>query len=147
MRANPAVCVEWDDVTRFDLWASAVAFGRHEELPPPPRNVEGGIPGRSNDRADLTEEEREWLRATDLLRRHITWWQPGGAAFAARNHHDPAEPFRALYYRIRVDQMTGHRATPDSLPAPSPPRVAAGRFRRAVRRLAAAFSWRSEPSE
>lgn len=142
MRANPRVCVEWDEVARYDQWASVVAFGRYEELPPPARAVNGGMPGRTADRPHPTEEEREWLRATELLRAHTTWWQPGGAVFAARNHHDPAEPFQALYYRIRLDRMTGHRATPDAYASPLPPKVAAGRFRRAVRGLSAAFSRR-----
>jgi nitroimidazol reductase NimA-like FMN-containing flavoprotein (pyridoxamine 5'-phosphate oxidase superfamily) len=126
MRANPRVCVEWDEYAQYDRWTSVVAFGRYEELQPPPRGVECGIPGRRADQADPSEEQREWLRATDLLRRQTTWWQPGGAAFEARNRHDPAEPFRALYYRIRVERLTGRRATPGHLLRPWPRRARAG---------------------
>jgi len=118
MRVNPQVCVEWDEVARHDRWVSVVVFGRYEELPSPARGAESRLPERAADQPDPSEEEREWLRATGLLRRHATWWQPGGAAFAARNHPDPAEPFQALYYRIRIDRLTGHRAAPD---APEPP--------------------------
>ena len=49
MRANPHVCVEWDEVEEYDRWVSVIVFGRYEELsdaaprpprgaPPPPRN-------------------------------------------------------------------------------------------------------------
>ena len=33
MRANPLVCVEWDEVTSFDHWISVIVYGRYEELP------------------------------------------------------------------------------------------------------------------
>jgi nitroimidazol reductase NimA-like FMN-containing flavoprotein (pyridoxamine 5'-phosphate oxidase superfamily) len=146
MRANPQVCVEWDEINRYDQWASVVAFGRYEELPPPPRAIGGGVPGRTADQPYRTEEEREWLRATDLLRRHATWWQPGGAAFAARKHREQAEPFQALYYRIRVERLTGHRATPDKPTFTTPGGPLAGRFRRTVDWLAEVFSRREGPS-
>ena len=142
MRANPRVCVEWDEVTRYDRWASVIAFGRYEELPPPPRTVEGEIPRRTADQSSRTEEEREWLRATELLRAHATWWQPGGAVYASRAHRDSAEPFQALYYRIRIERLTGHRATPDEPALTISGQPLAGLFQRTVHRLAAVFSRR-----
>jgi nitroimidazol reductase NimA-like FMN-containing flavoprotein (pyridoxamine 5'-phosphate oxidase superfamily) len=33
MRANPLVCVEFDEVTTDDRWVSVIVFGRYEELP------------------------------------------------------------------------------------------------------------------
>ena len=32
MRANPRVCVEWDEVEEYDRWVSVIVFGRYEEL-------------------------------------------------------------------------------------------------------------------
>jgi nitroimidazol reductase NimA-like FMN-containing flavoprotein (pyridoxamine 5'-phosphate oxidase superfamily) len=146
MRANPRVCVEWDEVTQYDRWASVIAFGRYEELPPPPGGGEGGIPGRTADQPHRTEEERDWRRATELLRAHSTWWQPGGAVYAARAHRDRSEPFRALYYRIRVERLTGHRATPDVPVLTTPAQGRTGRLRRALDGLAAVFSRRADRS-
>jgi nitroimidazol reductase NimA-like FMN-containing flavoprotein (pyridoxamine 5'-phosphate oxidase superfamily) len=146
MRANPRVCVEWDEVTRYDQWASVVVVGRYEELPPPPRGGGEGMPGRTADQSHRTEEEREWLHATDLLRAHATWWQPGGAVYASRVHRGSADPFRVLYYRIRVERLTGHRATGDKSTFTSPGRPHEGRFRRTIHRLAEVFSRRAGPS-
>ena len=141
MRANPRVCVEWDEVADYDRWACVIAFGRYEELRPPAGGDSGTrLPERAADQPGPTEEDREWLRATELLRQHMTWWQPGGAVFAAREHRDSTEPFRALYYRIRVERVTGHRAVP-AAPPPSPDGGAnGGRLRRALRGLAGVFS-------
>ena len=50
------------------------------------------------------------------MQQHVNWWQVGYAAFAAR---DGAEPFKAVYYRIRIEKITGYRASPD--PADGPP--------------------------
>jgi len=51
------------------------------------------------------------------------WWEPASTAGAARSDRDPAEPFAPVYYRVSLDRVTGHRATPDpqsiNLPAVS----------------------------
>lgn len=117
MRANPRVCVEWDEVTRHDRWVSVIAFGRYEELPDPAACRPDCPPGRPPMQAAVpepSEEDRERQRAQELLQQHTTWWQPGAAAYAASTHRDRSQPFRALYYRIRIDQVTGHHATSDS---------------------------------
>jgi nitroimidazol reductase NimA-like FMN-containing flavoprotein (pyridoxamine 5'-phosphate oxidase superfamily) len=144
MRANPRVCVEWDEVARYDQWVSVIAFGRYEELPD---FVAGGSdcpPGRSPMRAtapEPSEEDRERQRAQELLQQHTTWWQPGAAAYAASDHRDRSQPFRALYYRIRIDQVTGHQASPDPSRGGEPGTSASGagpggRLRNALRSLA-----------
>ena len=140
MRANPRVCVEWDEVARYDRWTSVVAYGEYEELPPRGGRPEGRPPERATIKAEAGEEDREWLKATELLREHATWWQPAGAAFAARTHRGPAEPFRALYYRIRIDRVTGHRAVPDAPEPTAPQPPPKGRLRRALNGLAGVFS-------
>jgi nitroimidazol reductase NimA-like FMN-containing flavoprotein (pyridoxamine 5'-phosphate oxidase superfamily) len=104
MRGNPQVCVEWDDVERYDRWTSVIAFGRYEELM--------GDPGAGRDEEDLGQEVH---RAYKLLReRSTTWWQPGSAAFNCRTHCDPAQLWSPIYYRIRIDRMSGRRADPQS---------------------------------
>jgi nitroimidazol reductase NimA-like FMN-containing flavoprotein (pyridoxamine 5'-phosphate oxidase superfamily) len=95
MRANPMVCFEWDEVADYNQWTSVIVFGQYEELKTTP------------------EWERELLHAHELLQRYAMWWQPGSAAFAASAHRDRSEPFTPIFYRIRIDRLTGHRATPD----------------------------------
>ena len=120
MRANPRVCVEWDEVARYDRWESVVAFGRYEELSGAPDGRAGGDGGRSPERAgtgappppDDSEAGYERRRAQDLLRKHSTWWEPGCADWAASGRRDHAQVMRPLYYRIRLDQVTGRRASP-----------------------------------
>jgi nitroimidazol reductase NimA-like FMN-containing flavoprotein (pyridoxamine 5'-phosphate oxidase superfamily) len=91
MRANPRVCVQFDEIGSSDDWTSIVVFGQYEELP------------------DSTEWRQERLRAHGLLQQRASWWEPGGAA---REGHamSPAQP---IYYRIRIEKMTGRRASPN----------------------------------
>ena len=49
-----------------------------------------------------------------ILKTHPMWQEPGRSAWAARAHRDLAEPFVFVYYRIRLDRVTGHEATPDA---------------------------------
>ena len=90
MRANPKVCVEMSDISDRYNWTTVVAFGRYEEL---------------------TESEAD----TDLRRRAHTlfeqrheWWLPG------MQKPEHAGPARTVVYRIRIDRMTGRRATRES---------------------------------
>ena len=109
MRANPRVCVEWDEVEEYDRWVSVIVFGRYEEL----SDAAAEAPPRA---PPATPQPDDWRpggdrqRAQELLQKHVTWWQVGYAAFAAR---DEAEPFQAVYYRIRIEKVTGYRASPD----------------------------------
>jgi nitroimidazol reductase NimA-like FMN-containing flavoprotein (pyridoxamine 5'-phosphate oxidase superfamily) len=124
MRANPMVCFEWDEVVDYNRWTSVIAFGQYEELKTTP------------------EWERELLRAHDLLQSYAMWWQPGSAAFAASAHRDPSEPFTPIFYRIRIDRLTGHRASEDRrelLPAVDARQSRHG-LRGSVRGLFARFS-------
>ena len=96
MRTNPLVCVEVDEVAAYDQWASVIALGRYEELPENPG----------------CDDER--LRAWQVLKFQPVWWEPGSSAWAARAHRDPAEPFIPVYYRIRIERVTGHETTRDA---------------------------------
>jgi len=89
MRANPLVCVEADEVVSPQQWVSVVVFGRYEELPNTPE----------------WQVEREC--AYKLLRQYATWWEPG---YAKTILHGAERPLVPIFYRIYVDQITGHRA-------------------------------------
>jgi uncharacterized protein len=118
MRANPLVCVEWDEVEKYDRWMSVLAFGRYEELMPNPETgleQHARLPMRATPLPDEEELEPEIRRAYELLREHsATWWQPGSAAFACRTHCDPTRSWTPIYYRIRIDRVSGRRATADA---------------------------------
>jgi uncharacterized protein len=88
MRANPRVCVEVDEVVDQFNWTTVVAFGRYEEV------------GNSN------EEQDQRRRAYELFQQRSAWWLPGlGKLASGTEHHVP------IVYRIRVDRLTGRRAT------------------------------------
>jgi nitroimidazol reductase NimA-like FMN-containing flavoprotein (pyridoxamine 5'-phosphate oxidase superfamily) len=104
MRANPRVCVEADEITSSYQWLSVVVLGRYEELP------------------DTPEYKLERNLAHDVLAERAMWWQP---AYVASTHHSTADSLTPIYYRIRMDQVTGHRGMPDAverktLAAPEP---------------------------
>jgi uncharacterized protein len=86
MRSNPLVCLEVDEIVDKDHWQSVVAFGRYEELK------------GSHDEADAMR------RAQDLFEQRHEWWLPGRARLRS------ADPEPAVFYRIRIERMTGRRA-------------------------------------
>lgn len=96
MRANPRVCVEIDEQTGHDEWMSVIVVGRYEELP------------------DTLENKVARARALELLQRRAMWWEP---AYVSASHRDTPHSSTAISYRIRIDRMTGHRATPDMVEA------------------------------
>jgi uncharacterized protein len=126
MRANPLVCVEVDEIAAYDQWVSVITTGRYEELPGPrgsvdarlrfpehSRPVREAVPALSVDSRDRQrDDERE--QAWQLLKANPMWEAPGCTAWAARAHRDSAEPFISVYYRIRIDRVTGHEATRDA---------------------------------
>jgi nitroimidazol reductase NimA-like FMN-containing flavoprotein (pyridoxamine 5'-phosphate oxidase superfamily) len=92
MRSNPLVCLEIDERISHEEWMSVVVFGRYEELP------------------DTPENEHARSQALELLQRHAMWWEP---AYVAAGHRDMPHSFTPISYRIHIDRMTGHHATPD----------------------------------
>ena len=117
MRANPLVCVEVDEVTSDVQWVSVIAFGRYEELPETPERDVGRLPARaessheSHATPDTAGCDSERLLAHQiLLQAHAVWLEP---AAASRALCDPAEPFIPIFYKVRINQVTGHRATRD----------------------------------
>lgn len=93
MRYNPLVCLEVDDVEDAEHWTSVVIFGRYEEL------------------RDTPAWKDPSLHALELLNKNAGCWEPGCASSRLR---DPAQPLTPVFYRIRIDRISGRRAT--SLP-------------------------------
>ena len=102
MRANPLVCVEIDDVKTQNEWMSVLVFGTYEELPDTPENVAARA------------------RAYELLEKRAMWWEPASVAVEHREYPKTVSP---IFYRILIDRMTGHRASPDRLGVPAAPTV------------------------
>lgn len=121
MRANPLVCVETDEVLDHLHWKSVIAFGHYEELP------------------DLRRWKAERQRAHNLLQRRPMWWQP---AYVSTTNHGQLHSLEPVFYRIRVDEISGHEASPDAhelaamieetTPLPNEERQSSGVFRRAL---------------
>jgi nitroimidazol reductase NimA-like FMN-containing flavoprotein (pyridoxamine 5'-phosphate oxidase superfamily) len=98
MRENPLVCVEADRVIDPLHWTSVVVLGKYQEL-----RDKFSSPGL-----------REY--ALELLQHRTMWWQP---AVATRGS-EPAGTASHIFYRIRIDEISGHRAGPDSLAETTP---------------------------
>ena len=88
MRANPQVCVEVEELVSPQDWATVIVIGRYQEL--------------------TTEKERTY--AHDLLERRPAWWEPGYSRTVMEGKERPLKP---VYFRILIDQITGHRGIPD----------------------------------
>jgi nitroimidazol reductase NimA-like FMN-containing flavoprotein (pyridoxamine 5'-phosphate oxidase superfamily) len=93
MRSNPLVCVEIDERTNHYQWMSVVVFGRYEELP------------------DTPEYAAARAHALEVLQKREMWWHTACVAGEKREHSVP------ILYRMHIEQMTGHRATPDAIEA------------------------------
>jgi len=126
MRENPLVCVEVDEIVSCDQWVSIIVTGRYEELPETPASKESGlraperprpvgefVPFPSADtRQRQIDDEREL--AWQVLKSRAMWWEPAQTAWAARDHRASSDPFTSVFYKIRIERITGHKATPDS---------------------------------
>jgi len=93
MRGNALVCVETDVVESSQEWTSVIAFGRYEELP------------------DDSGSSRERELAQEALQRRAMWWQPAYVATADSEQDHSRIP---VFYRIKIDRITGHLATRSS---------------------------------
>jgi nitroimidazol reductase NimA-like FMN-containing flavoprotein (pyridoxamine 5'-phosphate oxidase superfamily) len=99
MRANPHVCVEIDELSSHEEWMSVIVFGHYEELP------------------NIPENKVLRARALELLQRRAMWWEP---AYVSASHRDTPHSATPISYRIHIDRITGHRATPDIVDAGTP---------------------------
>lgn len=98
MRANPQICLEIDERISHNQWMSVIVFGRYEELP------------------DEPQYEAARMKAHQLLRRRAMWWEP---AYMSDAHRDRSHSILPVFYRMQIERMTGHRATPDVAEVPA----------------------------
>jgi uncharacterized protein len=93
MRLNPLVCVQVEELRGHDDWTSIVIFGQYIEIPNGPEFA----------------KSREHIRS--LLEKRALWWQSGYTASKIRRKLKPPTP---VFFYIRIEEMTGLRATPDT---------------------------------
>jgi nitroimidazol reductase NimA-like FMN-containing flavoprotein (pyridoxamine 5'-phosphate oxidase superfamily) len=117
MRDNPLVCVEADELTSQQDWATVIVSGRYEEL------------------ADTPEFEGHRELAHDLLKSRPMWWEPG---YVKTVLADKTRPLECIYFRIRIESISGHRGIPDGgssqVPVAEEPPAPAGWLRKMFRR-------------
>src|SRR5271166_466506 len=89
MRANPKVCVQTDQLENQGEWTSIVVNGQYEELPEP----------------QYTAERKH---ASSLLAKRSQWWLN---ALGQRQMRVGDQPIAPLFFRIRIESMSGLRAT------------------------------------
>jgi nitroimidazol reductase NimA-like FMN-containing flavoprotein (pyridoxamine 5'-phosphate oxidase superfamily) len=146
MRTNPLVCVEVDEVASWNRWTSVIAYGRYEELPTIPEQNIGHSPARQavDDRNAIVPDElvqfTETRLAHQLLQARAMWWEPAATARAASAHRGAINSFVPIFYKVSIDRVTGHEATPDTDQAsssvpPISPVGTFGRLRRALLRV------------
>jgi nitroimidazol reductase NimA-like FMN-containing flavoprotein (pyridoxamine 5'-phosphate oxidase superfamily) len=90
MRSNPLVCLEVDEMISDQQWTSIIVFGKYEEL------------------SDTPEYTSARNRAYAFLQKRAMWWEP---AYISQEHRDQPHSLTPIFYRIRIEKMTGHRAT------------------------------------
>jgi nitroimidazol reductase NimA-like FMN-containing flavoprotein (pyridoxamine 5'-phosphate oxidase superfamily) len=89
LRKNPSACVEVDEISAPDRWATVVVQGLFQELSKSP---------------ELHEARME---AYQRLSRDVSWWQ---GAYGDHDPHDPHGQLEPVYFRISIDTITGRRA-------------------------------------
>jgi len=113
MRANPLVCVDIDDVKSASEWTTLIVFGTYEELP------------------DTREYEATRRLAHGLLQKRAMWWEPASVEVTNTKQTKMHLP---IFYRIRINQITGHRAALDPTSASATPSAQLGFLKRVLRR-------------
>lgn len=88
MRRNPRVCVAVDEIADQFHWTSVVVTGRYEEL------------------RDAQQAPEAWQRVQELFAQRQSWWMP-----AAANRATGEERETPVFYRIRIDHLSGRRTT------------------------------------
>ncbi len=93
MRENPRVCLQVDRIrTRLD-WVSTIVFGRFEGIP--------------DDEAHARERDAVW----EILKQRPNWWEP---AFTATVKGGVERRMQPVYFRIRIETLTGCRMSADT---------------------------------
>jgi hypothetical protein len=89
MRANPNVCVQTDEIKNQGEWVSVIVNGQYEELTEP----------------QYTDERKH---ASSFLAKNSHWWLNALGERRMRVGDVSIEP---LFFRIRIQSMSGLRAT------------------------------------
>jgi len=92
MRVNPLVCLEVDERVSIEQWSSVVVFGRYQEL------------------TDAPELVTDRILAETALRRNGAWWDY--TKIPSAEWRRKSGTFTAIFYRIIIEGLTGHEATP-----------------------------------
>ena len=92
MRANPRVCVEADELVTTQQWETVVVLGQYEDLP----------------RTEEHEDSRAHAHAL-LQGSRPAWWEPAVVKTIVDGKERPLE---VLYFRIRIDRISGRRGLP-----------------------------------
>lgn len=94
MRSNPKVCIQVDEIADQSHWVSVIATGTYEEIP---------------------QDSPGYTHARQLLEKQQRWWLNPLAERRSRVSDLSIDP---LFFRIRVDSITGLQATDDGAAAP-----------------------------
>lgn len=94
LRTNPLVCVEVEELASSWDWATVIVLGKYQELPETP------------------QYKMYRKRAYDLLQTRPMWWEPG---YVKTVLNEKTRPLESIYFRIHIDQMSGHRGVPDTV--------------------------------
>jgi len=86
LKANPLVCILFDEIESRQSWTSVVVDGRFEEI----------------------QGDAEQDRAHRLLE-GAAWWEPGYVRTTIQGHIRPASPF---YFRVYAEEISGRRGIP-----------------------------------
>lgn len=89
MRANPRVCVQFEEIKGPQEWTTVIVLGVYEEL------------------AKTPEHEDLRKRAYTLLQKRAMWWEP------ATVRPNTEEAVESVYFRIRMDRKTGRCGIPE----------------------------------
>jgi nitroimidazol reductase NimA-like FMN-containing flavoprotein (pyridoxamine 5'-phosphate oxidase superfamily) len=89
MRANPKVCIEFDETAATNNWQSVLVRGIYEELTDAPEH----IAARDG--------------AHKILSKTPEWWQP---AFVKTVIRDKVRDLTPVYFRISILETSGHKA-------------------------------------
>ena len=89
MRANSKVCVQTDEIKNQAGWMSVIVYGEYEELREP----------------QYTDERKH---ASTLLAKRSRWWLNALGERQMKAGDSFIEP---LFFRIRIQSMSGLRAT------------------------------------
>jgi nitroimidazol reductase NimA-like FMN-containing flavoprotein (pyridoxamine 5'-phosphate oxidase superfamily) len=92
MRKNPKVCIQIDEIKSATQWVSVIGQGHYEELPEP-------------------QYASERVHAKELLETRPHWWLHALAERQLKSGDGLIEP---LFFRIRIDVITGLRAVDEA---------------------------------